>query len=200
MSTLISKVLLHYSTQTNAGKRLFWALVCWPVLYQTSKWPLAGSTRYRHRSNKHGFTIFKLVVRHTWLNLWDKHLTTGRINQVSVILQSSTKRFSISHLHPTVLHKAVIHLSSLSYSLPQSGFPSPISILQSSTKRFFISHLYPTVLHKAFFHLPYSPNILPQSVFPFPISILNSSTKRFSISHIHQTFFHKAFFHFLSLS
>ena len=25
----------------------------------------------------------RLVLRHAWLNLWDKHMTTGRINQVS---------------------------------------------------------------------------------------------------------------------
>ena len=25
-----------------------------------------------------------LILRHAWLNLWDKHMTTGRINQVSV--------------------------------------------------------------------------------------------------------------------
>ena len=24
-----------------------------------------------------------LILRHAWLNLWDKHMTTGRINQVS---------------------------------------------------------------------------------------------------------------------
>jgi hypothetical protein len=23
------------------------------------------------------------ILRHAWLNLWDKHMTTGRINQVS---------------------------------------------------------------------------------------------------------------------
>ena len=26
----------------------------------------------------------RLVLRHAWLNLWDKHMTTGRINQVTV--------------------------------------------------------------------------------------------------------------------
>jgi hypothetical protein len=23
------------------------------------------------------------ILRHAWLNLWDKHMTTGRINQVT---------------------------------------------------------------------------------------------------------------------
>ena len=27
--------------------------------------------------------MLKLILRHAWLNLWDKHMTTGRINQVS---------------------------------------------------------------------------------------------------------------------
>ena len=26
----------------------------------------------------------RLMLRHAWLNLWDKHMTTGRINQISV--------------------------------------------------------------------------------------------------------------------
>ena len=26
-----------------------------------------------------------LILRHAWLNLWDKHMTTGRINQVSIV-------------------------------------------------------------------------------------------------------------------
>ena len=27
--------------------------------------------------------MIMLILRHAWLNLWDKHMTTGRINQVS---------------------------------------------------------------------------------------------------------------------
>ena len=27
--------------------------------------------------------MLRLILRHAWLNLWDKHMTTGRINQVS---------------------------------------------------------------------------------------------------------------------
>ena len=27
-----------------------------------------------------------LILRHAWLNLLDKHMTTGRINQVAVVL------------------------------------------------------------------------------------------------------------------
>ena len=28
--------------------------------------------------------MIMLILRHAWLNLWDKHMTTGRINQVSM--------------------------------------------------------------------------------------------------------------------
>jgi len=31
----------------------------------------------------HGTKMF--VLRHAWLNLWDKHMTTGRINQVTFL-------------------------------------------------------------------------------------------------------------------
>jgi hypothetical protein len=32
-------------------------------------------------SQFHSIDLF--ILRHAWLNLWDKHMTTGRINQVS---------------------------------------------------------------------------------------------------------------------
>ena len=38
-------------------------------------------------SQFHSIDLF--ILRHAWLNLWDKHMTTGRINQVSyVVLQA----------------------------------------------------------------------------------------------------------------
>ena len=36
----------------------------------------------------------RLVLRHAWLNLWDKHMTTGRINQVAVRTWVGTARTS----------------------------------------------------------------------------------------------------------
>ena len=29
--------------------------------------------------------MLRLVLRHAWLSLWDKHMTTGRINQVAIV-------------------------------------------------------------------------------------------------------------------
>ena len=47
------------------------------------------------------------ILRHAWLNLWDKHMTTGRINQVSHYFHhwyASINATSISH-HPPSFHK-----------------------------------------------------------------------------------------------
>lgn len=38
-----------------------------------------------------------LKLRHAWLNLWDKHMTTGRINQVTI----SERKVSHPGLNPT---------------------------------------------------------------------------------------------------
>jgi hypothetical protein len=32
-------------------------------------------------------SIKSFILRHAWLNLWDKHMTTGRINQVTLLLK-----------------------------------------------------------------------------------------------------------------
>ena len=39
------------------------------------------------RSQFHSIKLF--ILRHAWLNLWDKHMTTGRINQVTFLSESS---------------------------------------------------------------------------------------------------------------
>ena len=31
------------------------------------------------------FRCITLILRHAWLSLWDKHMTTGRINQVTIL-------------------------------------------------------------------------------------------------------------------
>ena len=31
------------------------------------------------------YSIKLFILRHAWLNLWDKHMTTGRINQVTLL-------------------------------------------------------------------------------------------------------------------
>jgi hypothetical protein len=33
-----------------------------------------------------------LILRHAWLNLWDKHMTTGRINQVTILTAVASRR------------------------------------------------------------------------------------------------------------
>jgi hypothetical protein len=39
-------------------------------------------------SQFHSTNLF--ILRHAWLNLWDKHMTTGRINQVTIHLHERT--------------------------------------------------------------------------------------------------------------
>ena len=34
-------------------------------------------------------SIKEFILRHAWLNLWDKHMTTGRINQVAFFMPST---------------------------------------------------------------------------------------------------------------
>ena len=55
-------------------------------------------------SQFHSTKLF--ILRHAWLNLWDKHMTTGRINQVAIIqnklnqmvlLRKSVRHFRTSH-------------------------------------------------------------------------------------------------------
>ena len=38
----------------------------------------------------------RLVLGHAWLNLWDKHMTTGRINQVTILLAALPSQYSLT--------------------------------------------------------------------------------------------------------
>ena len=42
------------------------------------------------RSQFHSIKLF--ILRHAWLNLWDKHMTTGRINQVTSLSALGPRR------------------------------------------------------------------------------------------------------------
>ena len=41
-------------------------------------------------SQFHSIKVFTL--RHAWLNLWDKHMTTGRINQITILHRHTTPK------------------------------------------------------------------------------------------------------------
>ena len=70
-------------------------------------------------SQFHSTDLF--ILRHAWLNLWDKHMTTGRINQVSLqaayskAIAQSEEVFHLGH------HKA-FQLSAL-YCRVYTHFP-----------------------------------------------------------------------------
>ena len=38
------------------------------------------------------YSIKLFILRHAWLNLWDKHMTTGRINQVTLLSDLPLRR------------------------------------------------------------------------------------------------------------
>ena len=38
------------------------------------------------------FRCIILILRHAWLSLWDKHMTTGRINQITIIKRTQRGR------------------------------------------------------------------------------------------------------------
>ena len=41
--------------------------------------------------------IKSFILRHAWLNLWDKHMTTGRINQVTLLSAPTHLRWNGAH-------------------------------------------------------------------------------------------------------
>ena len=45
-------------------------------------------------SQFHSIKLFTL--RHAWLNLWDKHMTTGRINQITIVQRKTNPLFNQS--------------------------------------------------------------------------------------------------------
>ena len=57
-------------------------------------------------SQFHSTDLF--ILRHAWLNLWDKHMTTGRINQVSYSDTSVAKRKAFISECPTCPFRHII--------------------------------------------------------------------------------------------
>ena len=65
-------------------------------------------------SQFHSTDLF--ILRHAWLNLWDKHMTTGRINQVSYKkLKGSEKRafLQTTPTSPPTLYQKLCSLRTL---------------------------------------------------------------------------------------
>jgi hypothetical protein len=55
-------------------------------------------------SQFHSTKLF--ILRHAWLNLWDKRMTTGRINQVNIFIKKTEIDSTISNVHA---HLALTH-------------------------------------------------------------------------------------------
>ena len=84
--------------------------------------------------------MIMLILRHAWLNLWDKHMTTGRINQVSknqFSMQKHQKLNLHTNLHPMRSASCRtwaqrILLSSHLFNFSQSQHASYISLIDRS--------------------------------------------------------------------
>ena len=63
-------------------------------------------------SQFHSTKLF--ILRHAWLNLWDKHMTTGRINQVT---------FIFAYLWPRNAAKKKVHRLLVEDDMPPSFAP-----------------------------------------------------------------------------
>ena len=82
--------------------------------------------------------INKLILRHAWLNLWDKHMTTGRINQVPTVGFITTDRE-----RETVVVVVVVVERQYSSSQPASQ-PPHISSSPPPPPLLLLSHAFHT--------------------------------------------------------
>ena len=90
------------------------------------------------------------ILRHAWLNLWDKHMTTGRINQVTITLGSYPR----THTHYAFVTRMCICMRASFPSLRKephnrmhaSLFPTFVFV-SSSWKHFvFVSEMRPRIV------------------------------------------------------
>ena len=76
-------------------------------------------------SQFHSTNLF--ILRHAWLNLWDKHMTTGRINQVTTFqlrrtLRSLAKR-PHTHSRSCFRGREFVNLSWLDLTVTNTSIP-----------------------------------------------------------------------------
>ena len=86
--------------------------------------------------------ISSLILRHAWLNLWNKHITTGRINQITIVR-------SCSHCLRNSWHRAKVHRSKR-HAAPRETRP-PTTILDAQSRGSF---LYVEIVPIAIFSFP----------------------------------------------
>ena len=130
-------------------------------------------------SQFHSTNLF--ILRHAWLNLWDKHMTTGRINQVTTFHSLSNERFTLNTLNASAHFlewefinsiKLIIKISSKTTRTVQKkteGRFADSHIQKSLFKRMRLSNHEPTTQHsslqigtfKVKYHL--KPHLVPRS-------------------------------------
>lgn len=80
-------------------------------------------------SQFHSMNLF--ILRHAWLNLWDKHMTTGRINQVTISSgrgRTVCRATATMWQSPKVCYKIV--LMRLQFKVPLSSIKNAFEPLQ----------------------------------------------------------------------
>jgi hypothetical protein len=105
-------------------------------------------------SQFHSTNLF--ILRHAWLNLWDKHMTTGRINQVTV--HTKTHRPVKVERATTSRRKSVFHGWSSSHDCWFVRIPMSLRSFAPLRARYYVQTsvdrlaLYPTLTN--FDHRP----------------------------------------------
>ena len=82
--------------------------------------------------------MWRLILRHAWLNLWDKHMTTGRINQV--LSQEQTAKSLSTLSHQTMFSAADAYTSDAGRPVA-FAFSSTNSAWHLSSERLFVNLL-----------------------------------------------------------
>ena len=96
-----------------------------------------------------------LILRHAWLNLWDKHMTTGRINQVTITLGSPHAH---THTHTTRLSLVCVYVCARPSRRCEKSRTTECTHLFSQR-----SCLFPQVESTSFFVSEMRPRIVPNS-------------------------------------
>ena len=86
-------------------------------------------------SQFHSINLF--ILRHAWLNLWDKHMTTGRINQVTTFRPCIPKTATHDSHNMKLLSRSGVHQMVNEFGLnlwTRSAVALHTSDLKSKTK------------------------------------------------------------------
>ena len=105
----------------SANRELFWSASISSRITTVILVAIDHQINYNWYNEPSAVSLFKsLKLRHAWLNLWDKHMTTGRINQVTCVGLVLVKELSPnkSNLSEGSVIKLQVRLKSKPVSIP----------------------------------------------------------------------------------